>query len=361
MSALSDFDQVLNIIQNNEDIRNINLPKSEEYVVNNRNQRLHVRSFLPDSKNPKAVIIYIHGIGAHINRPTFPFIAKSFTDNDLAFITMDIHGHGYSEGTRVLINSHEHWIEDAMCVLSSLFSTSNATKREHSLKQDNFQCPYFVTGQSLGGCTALACSIEISKWSKIPNTSNSKFSHLVSDSDEELKSLSSRFLGSILLCPAIIVPEPSEFVKTILKWVFVPLMPESPVPSYFTKPIDSQKSWNNDVYIKYASNDIFPQNPHGLGWGGGMRFKTGQSVLNYVSYIKSCLHEVDFPFIVLHDPEDTVVLVQGSLELIARSSTESSLKEIIYMPDGRHDLTSNKLAEFIGVSNKFIASRLNSE
>ena len=48
-----------------------NLPKSENYFINERNQYLHFRYFLPAVPVSEigSIIFYIHGYGGHVNRP----------------------------------------------------------------------------------------------------------------------------------------------------------------------------------------------------------------------------------------------------------------------------------------------------
>ena len=79
-------------------IDDINLPKGDEYVYNSRQQKIHVQTMMPKSKKPKFLVVLLHGYSAHSNQPWVPLIGSEFVENDIAFVTFDFHGHGYSDG-----------------------------------------------------------------------------------------------------------------------------------------------------------------------------------------------------------------------------------------------------------------------
>lgn len=82
----------------NEKLIYENLERTEEFVINNRDQILHVRSKWP--KDTKCVVLFLHGYASHGARPTHKHLATEFNNNEIAYITLDFHGHGYSEGLR---------------------------------------------------------------------------------------------------------------------------------------------------------------------------------------------------------------------------------------------------------------------
>jgi hypothetical protein len=56
----------------------LNLPDSNEFVLNSNELKLHVRSYWPaDSTDvpPKAAIIFLHGYNSHGCRPTHTYMA----------------------------------------------------------------------------------------------------------------------------------------------------------------------------------------------------------------------------------------------------------------------------------------------
>jgi pimeloyl-ACP methyl ester carboxylesterase len=102
----------------------LNIPQSEEFVVNNRGQILHCRSYWPKAGDSpaKAVVVYCHGYSSHINRPAQEYTSTSLNEIGYAYITIDYHGHGYSEGDRSLIESYDNLMDDILSLLFALFS-----------------------------------------------------------------------------------------------------------------------------------------------------------------------------------------------------------------------------------------------
>lgn len=74
-----------------------NLPKGENFLVNPRGQRLHVRTFLPapGTVEIKALLVWCHGYAAHVNGPTMLRVMEGMNKKGFAVIALDHHGHGY--------------------------------------------------------------------------------------------------------------------------------------------------------------------------------------------------------------------------------------------------------------------------
>ena len=71
--------------------------KKESYISNADGQNLFVREWLPE-KNPKAIILYVHGLGSHSGR--MGHWAERFIEEGIGFIAYDQLGHGKSDGKR---------------------------------------------------------------------------------------------------------------------------------------------------------------------------------------------------------------------------------------------------------------------
>ena len=64
-----------------------------------------------------------------LSHPILPYqryVSRRFTDNGYGYICLDFHGHGYSEGTRALINDMGDLEDDCLCLLEVLFTKSAA-------------------------------------------------------------------------------------------------------------------------------------------------------------------------------------------------------------------------------------------
>ena len=145
----------------------INLPKTDEYIINNRGQRLHVHSYWPNH-SCKSLVIFCHGYASHINRPIHGYISKQYNDNDIGYITIDISGHGYSDGIKGYVDNYSDAIDDILSLLISLYSpttTSNATATSNLQRSGLGQLPFYFMGHSMGG----AISINIANILSNPN------------------------------------------------------------------------------------------------------------------------------------------------------------------------------------------------
>ena len=64
---------------------------------NKESLKFYVRSWVPD-KNPKAVVVLVHGHGEHVGR--YDHVGEAFTKAGYALTAFDLRGHGRSDGPR---------------------------------------------------------------------------------------------------------------------------------------------------------------------------------------------------------------------------------------------------------------------
>lgn len=89
---------------------------------------------------PRAIVCLIHGLGEHSGR--YLHVAEHLTKAGFALLTMDLRGHGRSEGPRGHIPSMGSMLDDIGVLLSKAGS-------EYS------ELPIFLYGHSMGGSLAL--------------------------------------------------------------------------------------------------------------------------------------------------------------------------------------------------------------
>ncbi len=90
--------------------------------------------------NPRAVMSLIHGFGEHSGR--YEPMAKHLNAHNIAVLSMDLRGHGLTEGARGIVKSYEHMIGDIDALLDE-------SQRLYP------SAPQYLYGHSMGGGLAL--------------------------------------------------------------------------------------------------------------------------------------------------------------------------------------------------------------
>jgi len=85
---------------------------------------------------PKAVIALVHGFGEHGGR--YVPMAAAFKEKDIAVVSVDLHGHGHTEGKRGVSHTYNALMSDVNAIID----------KTKSLYPD---VPLFLFGHSMGG------------------------------------------------------------------------------------------------------------------------------------------------------------------------------------------------------------------
>jgi len=333
----------------------LNSPKSSEYITNSNGQVLHIRSHVSltdTSKPPTAVIISLHGYASHGNRPPHDYIGRELNLKNIAYINLDFHGHGYSDGVRALVNSFVNLVDDVVSLLLALYSDTTMNEEQNYSIAQNMPStvPFFLMGHSMGGTCAILTSNFLCLLSE-DGTSNGKFIN----TNVKWQNIRRLFKGCVLLCPAVEVKGPPFIVKSLLANVIAPLFPTMEIPSSLSTLSDNSLVWIDPKYIDYVLSD---QQPGGLSWGGSLRLQTAVTLLYGADEVKASLHKMSYPFVVFHDPEDGICSFKGSELLFTNSATEEKDKELRKLPGGRHDLLGNMLEETTASVLEWVLKRL---
>ena len=300
-----------------------NLPNSLEYVTNSRGQKLHVRTYWPSDRTAKYIVVSLHGHAGHSNRPTHAYIARELNAHKIAYITLDFHGHGYSEGDRCRIVQYHDLIDDVMSLLAAIYMPTPYPSDSTHIRVPStaHQLPFFICGLSMGGATALATA------------------HRMRNDDDKYLKIRQQFRGLILAAPMIHIASSSPLLKTALTMPLHKIMDK--VPFDISCYVKNEDIWRPH-YIDYVNEDIYPQGLtfHGIPW-----ISTMQSLMQFTEAMPTILPQIDCPFIVLHDPEDTITKIDGSYALMEQSA--STHKHMVSMPGAKHDLIANQTHRFI--------------
>lgn len=303
-----------------------------------------MRSFWPENAKPSAVLIFLHGYASHINRPIHRFLSSSLNDSSIGYITLDFHAHGYSDGVRGLVSSVDDLIDDVLSLLAALHDGSKESPN-HKLTHDIVDIqsiPFYLMGHSMGGGTSLLVSNLLSK-------AGAKQSWTIqSHSSSHFENISKVFRGCILVCPLIQIVELHVAVRFLLGNVLATLFPQVCMPG--DDNTGNSKVWVHQSYIDYVVRDGFPANEKGLSWGGSIRFGTANTMLAVSDRVVATIPEADFPFLILHDPEDKVVRFEGSERLFREAPSVD--KTMVVMEGALHDPIANQLS---AVASRVIA------
>eukprot|EP00968_Pinguiococcus_pyrenoidosus_P006309 scaffold433_cov257-Pinguiococcus_pyrenoidosus.AAC.5 len=150
-------------------------PATRNYFRNSRGQRIHFRYYLPEGQ-PKSLLFVFHGLTSHCNTPIFDTFAERLGASGVVLVSLDFHGHGYSEGERCLIWDGAHLDEEAFSVVALFAGPRALAPAEYNLEEplshDAEQLrrlsllPYALAGGSMGAGAAMNVGLKIRSLSR---------------------------------------------------------------------------------------------------------------------------------------------------------------------------------------------------
>jgi len=237
------------------DITQINLPPTDEYVVNSRGQKLHVRTVWPSSSVVRGVVVFCHGYGGHCARPWVPHYTAQLAAQGYAFVGLDWHGFGYSDkigGKRALIGTVDDLVDDLVSLLSALYlpaphggnlrRTALAPAAAPSspaggaggggdggLSAGPAPPPFYIQGFSLGGPVVVLAAHRV---------------------HTALPAVATYHKGIILVAPMLAINRPPRAVESFLNRVVVPFFGSSPIPPPLSSAPAHNLSWKSEGFIR---------------------------------------------------------------------------------------------------------------
>ncbi|CAM9755965.1 unnamed protein product [Phaeothamnion confervicola] len=168
-----------------------------------------------------------------------------------------------------------------------------------------------------------------------------------------------RFQGVILLAPAIKAFPPPAPVVFLLRHLVAPFAPTRQIPNFLESVNRPDKAWKTEESRALVKLDGWGM-PGGLGYGQNMKYGMGIAMLDMVSFLQSNLGNVDFPFLVLHDPDDAIVSFAGTRMLVADAATPEGgrKREVVEMNEELHDLLCNAYPTVVAKVLDWIDARL---
>lgn len=325
------------------DLTHYILPPTRHYFTSRRGDRQHVRSWTPPATAVVGSILYLHGYAGHVNSPGASEFFCRFRDSGFAVFTFDFQGHGYSPGERCLIRDFDHLLDDVVDFVGLLFGDGPAAGPGFRLGVNAEFLgairtrKHFVYGESMGGALALFAAQRLST--------------------EELE-VDSELGGAVVVAPALNVDLPPVAVQVFLRNFVAPVLPSSPMPAMISKNsnLDMAAIVKDEEQAALRQKDDWGEAKGGLGWKKAMKWGTAAAFSMLYSKLDETIEEMDFPILVLHDPEDSICGYAGSRKLMELSPSDD--KQLIDVPNGLHDISSNEPDLVIAKAVEFFRGRL---
>ncbi|CAM9307297.1 unnamed protein product [Phaeothamnion confervicola] len=318
--------------------------------------------------------------GGHINSPAPCAFGRGLSEQGFLVVSYDQVGHGHSDGERCFVEDYRHLAEDCLQLVArttgiaavdpayidraaatpaaASFAATRAASApvtaaaggvaggegdvvKNRDEEGDFHLqlppalqallpvlPFGICGQSLGGSvclmvgralTAAADAEKAAVATMTTRTTATGAAERAASAGAE-SGIRDRFLGAVLLCPAIQAKPPPRPVVFVLRHLVASWAPRATIPDCLEQLQDPTVHWTRKIDVLRSSVDSWGM-PGGLGYGQNMRFGTGVQLLDMTAENEARLPDVNFPFAVLHDPADAVIKFAGTQLLMARAAS----------------------------------------
>ena len=301
--------------------------------------QLHYRKWLPKSKKPKGVVLWLHGIAAHSgrslvmeddnNRKLGMALQKdAWLKEGYSLYALDFYGHGYSEGCRWFVPNFEVNRDDIIAFTKLVAAEHDETT------------PMILTAESYGSCLTL----HVAKY----------FQENPSDAPKGFDSI-------ILHAPAIIPPDlpPKPVVSLLTR-----LSRSYPtwIPFFMPNPVSTTRIWRDPkVFSIFDSHERREMRIE--GGGKPFRLATAVSMLLAMEQVREeIIPGLTVPFCVIHGEKDIAVPIAGTEYLLDTADTTQENRAVQRHAEAYHDLLADPTAEetmkfMIDFVNKRVATK----
>ncbi len=221
---------------------------------------------------PGAVVVLVHGYAEHSTRyePT----ARRLAHDGYAVQTLDLRGHGRSEGKRCFVRSFAEYLTDVETALL----VAERRWPDH---------PVFLMGHSMGGLISALFVIERA----VP------------------------LCGLVLSAPSVMLGSDFSPLKASVSVVLGRVLPHFPTVRFRTE------SLSRDARVVQAYRD------DGLVFHGRTPARTASEIIRAIRRVQGRMDRIELPLLVVHGGQDQVSEVEGSRRLYASArSDDKSLR-----------------------------------
>lgn len=264
--------------------------KKSYFIKSKDGSNLMYYSWLPNKKIKVAIGI-IHGLGEHSSR--YDDFAEYFCKKGYGVYSIDLRGHGKSEGKRGHVNNFKKLIDDS----EEMFI---------NIRKENLNVPMVMFGHSLGGCIALNYLCE----------NQSK--------EIDLAIISSPWLKTVL--------EPPKFIIYIQK-ILVVLFPSFTLNNR----LDPYHLSKNTNKVKKYIKDPLVHNRISL--------KMFSEVNMAIDKIENESEKINIPVLLLHGKKDNIISFKGTKKISKKiNNSKLILYEGLYH-EPHNDLEKNEILD----------------
>lgn len=243
------------------------------------NKKLYKQEWMPE-KDPKAIILYIHGLGSHGGR--MDHWAKRFNELQLGFITYDQRGHGRSDMKRGKPTHFRFYVSDVREVMEEI-------------RQEYPNIQVVLYGHSMGGSIAINYVI---------STSYTADALIVTSPWLKLKN------------------PPSAGLRKLLK----PLVKLTPWLT-LSNGLDAADISRDPEEVRKYKEDPLVHNKISIGLFNST-YEAGYTALRNV-------YKINCPFLIMHGKGDKITSFRASEEYVMNTSDRTTLK---LWDDAYHEL-----------------------
>jgi len=252
----------------------------------NNGLNLFEQSWLPE-KEPKAVVIIVHGYAEHSGR--YQNTAEYLANHGYAVETFDLRSHGKSDGKNTFIRSFDLFLEDLDLFLKRVGERHPGKK-------------IFLLGHSMGGLIVSLFTV-----TRQPELS-----------------------GLILSGAAVKISDDISPLLVKLSSVIGKIFPKLP-----TIKLDSSAISHDPEIVKKYDNDP-------LCYRGGIPARTGAEINQATKIIQQQMEAIRLPLLILHGGADRLADPEGSKQLYERAESKDKTLKLY---DGFYHEVMNELGK----------------
>eukprot|EP01119_Soliformovum_irregulare_P018293 TRINITY_DN5583_c0_g1_i1.p1 TRINITY_DN5583_c0_g1~~TRINITY_DN5583_c0_g1_i1.p1 ORF type:complete len:676 (+),score=175.75 TRINITY_DN5583_c0_g1_i1:28-2028(+) len=260
--------------------------KEEHNFATSDNFSLHHLVYTPGNKNPKANLVFIHGLGDYASRHEHVF--KKLVSADVSVNAFDLLGHGSSSSPKEPVTFEKH--------LENIASFLDQNRQDAT--------PRFVYAVGSGAVLLL--------------------SYLLQEKDKGKTSLPD-ISGVILVAPTFQLPR--RMSSTIMTTIKSKMTPNAQVSTnikekHLSRDAESAKHYHDDASVKKGMTASMAAHLH----------KEGERL------VKKAAREFQLPFLLIHGASDRVASPAASRKFFEGAASED--KKLVLWPDLLHDVHS---------------------